>query len=130
MFARFAKDEGGASAAEFALISPIFIALMFGVFQFGWALHCASSVRYALEESARTVMLNETLTAQDVEAAMRNKLAQLADPEIAIDIVEDSTQLGMELVHLNATYVHHMTVPFLPVWELTFEQTASVARPT
>lgn len=130
MFARFAKDEGGASAAEFALISPLFITLLFGIFQLGWALHCASSVRYALEESARTVMLNEALTASDVETAMRDKLARFADPDIAVDIVEDSSQAGMELVHLNATYVHQLAVPFLPEWELTFQQTASVARPT
>lgn len=128
MSARFARDEGGASAVEFAIVAPIFLTLIYGLFQVGWALHCASSVRYALEESARSVMLDEHFSSGDVEAKMRQKLTDIADPQVEVAITtEDRT--GMTLVHLNATYVHEMIIPFLPAYEVTFNQTASIARP-
>lgn len=130
MFARLARHEGGASAAEFALIAPIFLAAVFGIFQFGWALHCASSVRYALEEATRSVMLDEDFTADQVESQMRAKLTTIADPEIEVSITNDNSVAGTELVHLHATYVHQMEVPFLPPFEVTFNQTASLGRRT
>ena len=130
MFGRFRRDEGGASAAEFALIAPIFLATVFGIFQFGWALHCASSVRYALEESTRSVALDEDFTAGEVETQMRAKLTAIADPEIDVSITTDTSVSGAEMVHLHATYVHEMEVPFLPAFEITFNQTASLGRAT
>lgn len=129
MFARFRRDEGGASAVEFAIVSPIFLALLYGVFQVGWALHCASSVRYALEESARAVMLDENFSSGAVEAKMRARLTAIANPAIQVALSTEE-RTGMELVHLNATYVHEMVIPFLPPYEVTFNQQASVARPT
>lgn len=130
MFGRFARSEGGASAAEFAIIAPIFLTMVFGIFQFGWALHCASSVRYALEEATRSVMLDEDFTAGEVETQMRAKLTSIAEPDIAVSITTDTSVTGAELVHLHATYVHEMEVPFLPPFEITFNQTASTGRPT
>lgn len=129
MFARFRRDEGGASAVEFAIVSPVFLALLYGLFQVGWALHCASSVRYALEESARSVMLDENFSSGAVEAMMRARLTDIANPEIQVDLSTEE-QTGVELVHLHATYVHEMVIPFLPSYEVTFNQQASVARPT
>lgn len=130
MFARFARNEAGASATEFAVIAPIFIATLFGIFQFGWALHCASSVRYALEEATRSAAIDETFTAGEAAAQMRTKLTNIANPDVEVSISEDTSQAGTQLVHLHATYVHEMVVPFLPPFEITFNQTASTARPT
>lgn len=130
MCASFRRDERGASAAEFALVAPVFLALLFGIFQFGWALHCASSVRYALEESARSVMLNENFTAGQVETQMRTKLTDIAEADIQVDITRDASRPGTEMVHLNSTYVHAVEVPFVPAFEVTFNQTTSIARPT
>jgi Flp pilus assembly protein TadG len=129
VFARFRRDEGGASATEFALVAPLFLAFIYGLFQVGWALHCASSVRYALEESARSVMLDENFTSSQVEGQMRARLSDIADPEIDVAMTTE-TQSGMTLVHLDATYVHDIVIPFLPPYEVTFDQQASVARPT
>lgn len=130
MSASFSRDESGASAAEFALVAPVFLAVLFGIFQFGWALHCASSVRYALEESARSVMLDDNFTAGQVETQMRTKLTDIAQADIQVDITRDASRIGTEMIHLNSTYVHPVEVPFIPAFEVTFNQTTSIARPT
>lgn len=124
-----AGDTSGASAVEFGMIAPLLIVLLFGLFQVGWALHCASSVRYALDESARALSIDPDLTASQVEAAMRARLDEFADPEISVSISEDSATPGLRITNLRATYVHSLAVPMLPVWELRFQSAASVARP-
>lgn len=124
-----ARDVSGASAVEFAMVAPFLIILLFGIFQVGWALHCASSVRYALERSARTLSINPMMTASDVEAGMRARLSRLADPEISVTLTRDSDLPGMLTTSLNATYVHSLSVPMLPVWDLRFQSAAVVVRP-
>lgn len=124
-----AGDASGASAVEFGMIAPMLIILLFGVFQVGWAMHCASSVRYALEESTRALSIDPDLTASDVEAAMRARLEGFADPEISVSISEDSDTPGLNITNLHATYVHSLSVPMLPVWELRFQSAATVVRP-
>lgn len=124
-----AKDASGASAVEFAMIAPLLIMVIFGIFQVGWALHCASSVRYALDESARVLSISPEITAADVEAAMRERLKTFADPEISVSISEDLESPGLRITNLRATYVHSLSVPMLPTWELRFQSAAVVARP-
>lgn len=122
---RLVADEGGASAVEFALIAPLLVIVLFGVFQVGWALHCASSVRYALEESARAVSIDPDLTAGEVQAAMRQRLTAFADPEFTVTIAEDPGPAGLVITRLTSDYVHELAVPLLPVWDIRFQATAS-----
>lgn len=122
-------DASGASAVEFGMIAPLLIILLFGVFQIGWALHCASSVRYALEESARALSIDRDITAAEVETAMRARLDDFADPEISVTISEDTSIAGLHITNLNSTYVHALEAPLLPAWELRFRSVAAVARP-
>lgn len=124
-----AGDTSGASAVEFGMIAPLLIILLFGIFQVGWALHCASSVRYALDESARALSIDPDLTASEVEADMRARLDRFADPEISVSISQDSATPGLRITNLTATYVHSLEAPLLPAWELRFRSAAAVARP-
>ena len=54
-------DEQGASAVEFALISPVFFMALFGIAQFGWAFLCGHSVRSAVQKEARLLPLGRQL---------------------------------------------------------------------
>jgi Flp pilus assembly protein TadG len=124
-----ARDASGASAVEFGMIAPILIILLFGICQVGWALHCASSVRYALDESARVLSINPQITATDVEAAMRERLEGFADPAISVTVSENLDSPGLRITNVRATYVYHLSVPMLPAWELPFQSVATIARP-
>ena len=123
---RLLDDDRGASAVEFALIAPLLVIFLFGLFQVGWALHCASSVRYALEESARAVSIDPDLTAAEVQAAMRTRLTAFADPEFTVAIAQAPGPAGLVITELTSDYVHELAVPLLPVWDIRFQATASV----
>lgn len=36
---RLADDERGATDVEFAIVAPVMLMMLFGIFQFGWTQH-------------------------------------------------------------------------------------------
>ena len=50
---------------EFALLGPVFILFLIGFFQVCWAMYCANSVRYALHNSARALVLKPRFVVLD-----------------------------------------------------------------
>lgn len=47
------RNSSGATAAEFALVLPVFLALVFGTINAGIAMSAVNQVHYAAERSAR-----------------------------------------------------------------------------
>lgn len=84
--ARLGRDRSGATAAEFALVLPVFIAMVIGLFQFGWTQHCTSSLRFALEQAGRSLMLNPSLTQSQLLSMVQSKLAVGADPNVTVEL--------------------------------------------
>ncbi len=50
---RFLKNRRGATAVEFALIMPFFLAMILGLVEFGRAMWIRNTMQYAVEEAAR-----------------------------------------------------------------------------
>src|SRR4029450_11567948 len=72
-------NADGLAAIEFGLILPILFLLLVGIIQFAWTVHCAASVRWALDASGRALMINPSLTADDLRTTMVGKLKGIAD---------------------------------------------------
>src|ERR1044072_8273380 len=51
---RFGKDQSGATAVEFAIMLPMFLALIFGIVVFGSYLTMVHGVQQLAGEAART----------------------------------------------------------------------------
>lgn len=49
------RDERGAAMVEFALVLPIFLALLFGIISYGWMLSYRQSISQAAAEGARVL---------------------------------------------------------------------------
>src|SRR5215212_6938024 len=71
----FPADEQGASALEFALVCPVFFLMLFGLFEFGWALHCGASVRAAVTKEIRLLIASSDTTQAQFETAVKEELA-------------------------------------------------------
>ena len=61
-------DRSGATAAEFALVVPFFLVLVFGTINTGLAMSAVNQIHYAAERSARCLAVNVTgnCTAGDI----------------------------------------------------------------
>jgi Flp pilus assembly protein TadG len=59
--AEFGRDERGASdAVEFALVGPLLIAFLLGIYEFGEAVWTQGVLDYAVEQAARCASVNST----------------------------------------------------------------------
>ncbi|CAN7359771.1 pilus assembly protein [Phenylobacterium sp. LjRoot225] len=119
-----AKDESGGSAIEFALLSPLLILVVVGTIQVGWILHCAASVRWALEASARTLLFDPNQTADQLRSAMLTKLSGLADArELAVTLTRDS---AARTVVVQTRYDAPLSLPLVSMDKLTFQTSVTV----
>lgn len=63
LFATFRKDEDGANAVEFALVAPIFIALLVGIIQIFLVFFGQQLLQQVVQQSARQVMTGQVQAA-------------------------------------------------------------------
>lgn len=57
----FGRAEEGVTAIEFAIVMPVFLLLVFGVFEFGRAFWIWNTMQVAVDEGGRYAMINGSL---------------------------------------------------------------------
>lgn len=63
------RDDNGAAAVEFALVAPLFLALIFSIMEAGWFFFVSSTTERANEEAARLIRTGQAqdgLSASDL----------------------------------------------------------------
>lgn len=113
---RIIKNEKGASAVEFALILPILIMLVFGIFQFGIAYNNYITITHAAREGARlaAVDLNNDLLKQII--IERAYPIPLEPANIDINTPE-GTDIG-DPVEVEITYNITVEIPLVGSWSI------------
>ncbi len=53
---RFVQNRQGVSAVEFALVFPVFLTMLFGIFVVGMTIATAHSLQHAVQEAARAAV--------------------------------------------------------------------------
>lgn len=69
----WAKDEGGATAVEFALLTPVLLAIVMGIMEFGMILYTYNMGGMATRDVARQIATNR-LAAAGASAAVKAEL--------------------------------------------------------
>lgn len=109
------KGEAGAAALEFALILPMFVALLFGMLQFGWYFWTGESTNSAARETARRIVVGDCWTGYDAysDAHLGRDTTTVVTPAPsslavgdAIEVkVTTTADLGVDLIGLVPTSV-------------------------
>jgi Flp pilus assembly protein TadG len=108
-----ARDTSGATAVEFAMISPVLILAIVGGIQMAWTLHRAATVRWALEKNARNLMLNPSESADTLKTAMLGTLGGTASAsDFTVTITTDSSGPNPMLV-ATSVFSTNLSVPFV-----------------
>ena len=111
------KNEKGTSAVEFALVLPIFIMLVFGIFQFGIAFNNWIAITHAAREGARLAAVG-----QYDEQRVRDSA-----PSVAIQSISVSGQggsIGSPVTVIVIGNVLNINIPFAGNWPVTLRSTA------
>jgi Flp pilus assembly protein TadG len=119
------RDERGAAAVEFALVAPPFIALLFGIFQVGWAFNSASTVRHALVTEMRAFALNTSMTQDQLQTAVRNDVQGFTDNAITVTVSRQTVN-GVKAAVATATYTSSIVVPLMGSYPLNFSSNVTV----
>jgi Flp pilus assembly protein TadG len=59
---RFRRNQRGSAAVEFALVAPLFFALLFAIIETGMVFLASQSLETALQDSARMIMTGQAQT--------------------------------------------------------------------
>ena len=116
---QFLSDERGVNAVEFAMVLPVFVAMLFGVIQMGLALYYSSSIQYTMERTARAAMLDGDISAGALQQQFDAQLDEFMNKNIQLQYSTDNAG-GVEIVVLKANYVHVFQIPLVPAFEIAF----------
>jgi len=124
----FLNDRRG-GAAEFAAVLPVFVAMVLGLMQFGWAQHSASSVRTALEQASRALLLNPSLDQAALEAMVLAKLSPATASEVTVSLEMEAGSGGETLARLTGVYVHEVGLPPFATFPINYSKTVLTPLP-
>lgn len=121
------RCESGATAVELALVLPLFVALVFGIFNFGWALYCGGEVRNAVEQSSRLLLEDPSLTLDELRTAVAGKLHGATIDQVTLSRTTETVGGSTQVARISWTYSYVVDTPFLSQQILSFD--SSIVTP-
>ncbi|MFZ5670981.1 MAG: TadE/TadG family type IV pilus assembly protein [Pseudomonadota bacterium] len=121
MMRRFRRDDSGASAVELALVMPLFVALVFGLFNYGWALYCGNEVRYAVQRASRLLIADPDATIDELRAAVAQRLNGADIDDVDLSLATETLGAGTRIARVSWRYAYAVETPFLDDAVLTFD---------
>ena len=85
------KDRKGQSMVEFALILPVFILLMVGVFDFGRAIYAYNTINNAARQGARLAIVDQTIPHVQERAASEAVSLGIEPDDVTVDFRDMTT---------------------------------------
>lgn len=106
--------EGGGSVAEFALLAPVFVVLLFGLVEFGMAIYAKGVLTNASREGARLGVVYGTPRKTETEIIARvvdylNKAGFTETPSVTVNVTGEGGASGTSLT-VSVTYPYHFQV--------------------
>jgi Flp pilus assembly protein TadG len=114
LFKRFARDEDGSPAIEFAIVAPVFVSVCLGVISLGYAFQVRNEMAHAVDAGIRQVLLDPTITDQELETAIKNAFPE-SDPDNLTVALTETTIDGIEYRSIALSYPFtRIVIPGLP----------------
>jgi Flp pilus assembly protein TadG len=121
-----AKDQRGAAAVEFAIVSGVFVTALLGIAYIGIMLFTNAALHFAVERSARLATINTSITQSAVSTALNGYLSSLGVP--AATVTYSVANGAFPVAHINATLSQSYSIPFIPTVNITYVADAYVPQ--
>lgn len=109
---RFLSSRSGSIAAEFALIVPLLLVLIFGVIEFGRVMWVRNSLQSAVEDAARCYALNRPACDTGAKVKAYAAAAAMGVPVDASNFTLPADTCGKKV---EGVYVFSSVVPIIPL---------------
>ena len=110
MFSRLARDGRGVAAVEFALLAPVFLALLLGAMETGRLLWTRSMLQFAAEEATRYALVRRDATTSAIEAIARSNL-MAAGGTVTITVTSNANEIEVK-ADQDFTFLVQGLLPF------------------
>jgi Flp pilus assembly protein TadG len=122
-------DRCGAAAVEMALVLPVAMAFIFGIWYLGWALNCGSEVRHAVELGSRIYISNPSATSDQLRTAVASHLTDV--PISAVTLTPSTQTIGSaSSQHIVWSYQATEDIPVFSALTLNFSGAVDVPLAT
>ncbi len=109
-----ARSRLGAVALEFALVFPVFLLLIYGLFEFSRVFWTENTLEFAVEEAARFAIVDSTAQDAAIINVAINSAAGLDVNNIIFAVTRDTIGT-QDFVTVDAAYNFDLLFPILPV---------------
>jgi Flp pilus assembly protein TadG len=122
-------DQGGATAVEFALVLPLLVIFILGIWYLGWAMNLGSEVRHAVELGSRVYISNPNATTADLQTAIASHLTDV--PVGSINLATSTSTIGSaSSEHISWSFQTNAPIPFISAMQITFNGSYDVPAAT
>jgi len=127
--ARFGREESGAAAVEFAIISTVFITFIIGIAYAAIMLHTNAALQWAVETTVRQAAINPSVTQTQLTTTLNGLLTQNKMPT-ASAVSYTVTAGTIPVANLTASFNRSFTIPFVATFNTTYTATARMSQKT
>jgi Flp pilus assembly protein TadG len=122
-------DQRGATAVEFALVLPMLVIFILGIWYMGWSMNLGSEVRHAVELGSRIYITNPNATDNELKAAIASHLTDVPINSITLS-TSTSTIGSASSQHISWSFQTNAPIPFLSSIEISFNGSYDVPGAT
>jgi len=122
---RFARDDGGAAAVEFAIVVTAFLTFLFAIAYLGVIMFTNATLQWAVERGSRLAAIDANVTQSDISTAVNDYLASANAPSATVTY-NVTTSGTLKTANISATFSKSYTVPMINTFHITYKADTSV----
>ena len=124
---KFRRDESGAAAVEFAIVSTAFITFIFGIAYSAIMLHTNAALQWAVENTIRQAAIDPDVTQTQLETTLNGFMTTTSMPTATVGY-SCATVGTVQVATLTASFQRTFTIPFVGTFDTTYTATASTPQ--
>ncbi len=119
--------DRGAAAVEFALVTPAFLIMVMGIIDFSRIFWVKSTMQFAVEQAARHVMVNPTLSDTLLVQFAEDELAKVSLTGVTFPPPVSDTTDGVDFRTLTANYTFSFMIPIIDMPDIVIQARSRTA---
>lgn len=120
IISRFRRCASGSTSVEFAIVGLVFFILSIGIIEFGRGLWIRTHISHAADVGARTLLLNASATATELENATRDAFVH-GDPTDLVITITTEDVAGVTYRRIRVQYPLSLWLPGLTTSVVNFD---------
>jgi len=127
---RFLREDAGATAVEFAMVSSAFLSLVVGVCYLGLMLFNNMTLEWALTRASRLAEINKAVTQAQITQAVNGYLASSGLPNATVQYSSTLSSSGLRSATIAASFRQTFEVPMISTFDINFSSNITVPQPS